>query len=346
MELYVDIQKDLGEFQLKAAFTASRMVTGLLGASGCGKSLTLKCIAGVERPDRGRIVLDGRVLFDSEQGINLPPQRRQVGYLFQSYALFPNMTVEQNILSGLRGRQDRNRRTQRGRELCELFQLHGLERLRPAQLSGGQAQRAALARILASEPQLLLLDEPFSALDGYLRDELQPQLQAMLQALGRQTLLVTHSRDEAYRLCEQLCILDQGRVVRSGSAREVFDDPGSIAAARLTGCKNIAPARKAGAHEVEVPGWGICLTCERSVPDGLTAVGLRAHSFRPEEAANRVPVTCKKTLEEVLERSVLFRFDGQPPETPDLWWQVSKREWPEQLPAQLGIAPGDVLLLS
>ena len=197
MELHVDIQKNLGGFQLKAAFDTREAFTALLGASGCGKSLTLKCIAGVERPDRGRIVLDGQVLFDSEQGINLPPQKRQVGYLFQNYALFPNMTVEQNILCGLRDRRNREERRRVLAEMCGLLQLEGLEQQKPSQLSGGQAQRTALARILVTQPRLLLLDEPFSALDSHLRDELQPQLQALLQRLGQQTLMVTHSRDEA-----------------------------------------------------------------------------------------------------------------------------------------------------
>ena len=195
MSLSVDIEKRLGDFTLRVAFETNGGVLGLLGASGCGKSMTLKCIAGIEKPDSGRIVLDGRTLFDANQHINLPPQQRQVGYLFQNYALFPNMTVRQNILCGLRAQKDKAKREQALEEIVALLQLQGLEDRRPAQISGGQAQRAALARILVSRPKLLMLDEPFSALDTHLRVQLQMQMRALLAGFGGDVLLVTHSRD-------------------------------------------------------------------------------------------------------------------------------------------------------
>ena len=193
MSLVVDIHKRLGAFHLDVAFEAGNGITCLLGPSGCGKSYTLKCIAGIERPDSGHISLDGRVLFDSERKIDLPPQKRQVGYLFQNYALFPNMTVAQNIRCGLHREKDKAVREQRLREMLRLMRLEGLEKHRPYQLSGGQAQRVALARILVSEPQLLMLDEPFSALDSHLRDllkielrqELYPQMQRRHRKAGQ-----------------------------------------------------------------------------------------------------------------------------------------------------------------
>ena len=197
MSLLVNIEKRLGDFVLRTAFETDGGITGLLGASGCGKSMTLKCIAGIETPDRGRIVLDGVALFDAERRINLPPQRRQVGYLFQHYALFPNMTVRGNILCGLHGERDKQKRERALREVIGLLSLQGLENHRPSQLSGGQAQRTALARILVGSPRLLMLDEPFSALDSHLRDQLQWQLKKLLADFGRDVLLVTHSRDEA-----------------------------------------------------------------------------------------------------------------------------------------------------
>ena len=260
MSLTVAIRKRLGHFLLDVAFDTAEPVTGLLGASGCGKSMTLKCITGVETPDEGRIVLDGEVLFDSARGINLPPQQRRVGYLFQHYALFPHMTVEKNILCGLYGEKDKAVKQRRLREILEMMQLTGLEKHRPAELSGGQAQRVALARMLVSRPRLLLLDEPFSALDSHLRDQLQPQFSSLIRSYGRQAVMVTHSRDEAYHLCSRLCVMDEGRVLRSGGTKEVFADPGSEPAARLTGCKNIARAVKSGAYEVDVPAWGVRLT--------------------------------------------------------------------------------------
>ena len=159
MSLRVEIEKRLGNFALQAEFETREQTLALLGASGCGKSVTLKCIAGIMTPDKGRIELDGQVLFDAEKGINLPPQKRRVGYLFQQYALFPNMTVVQNICCGIRARGAERERLVR--EQMRRFQLEGLEKSYPAQLSGGQQQRVALARILAGEPKAILLDEPF-----------------------------------------------------------------------------------------------------------------------------------------------------------------------------------------
>ena len=189
MSLYVDIEKRLGVFRLQSKFEVADETLALLGASGCGKSVTLKCIAGIMTPDRGRIVLNGRVLFDSEKKIALTPQQRRVGYLFQQYALFPNMTVEQNILCGIRA-GSRSEKRSLAAEKLRMFRLEGLEKKYPAQLSGGQQQRVALARILCSEPQAILLDEPFSALDSYLKWELE--LGELLGAFDGLILRVSH----------------------------------------------------------------------------------------------------------------------------------------------------------
>ncbi len=346
MSLHVEIRKRLGDFVLETAFDAEDAVTGLLGASGCGKSLTLKCIAGVETPDEGRIILDGETLFDSARGINLKPQQRRVGYLFQQYALFPHLTVERNILTGLHRERDTAVRQRRLRKMIEMMQLDGLEKLRPAQLSGGQAQRVALARMLVNEPRLLLLDEPFSALDSHLRDQLQPQFLALLRSYGRQAVLVTHSRDEAYHLCGQLCVMENGRIVRDGATKEVFADPRSETAARLTGCKNITPARKIDERTVEAPAWGLRFTAAQPVPDDLCASGLRAHYFHPRAAANRARVQWVDELEEPFEWILLFRYVEQDKSAPPLWWRLPKDRKPAAPPDVLGIAPENVLLLT
>lgn len=346
MSATVNFKKQLGSFSLEVDFEAGNEVLALLGGSGCGKSMTLKCIAGVEKPDEGRIVLDGETLFDSARGINLPPQKRQIGYLFQHYALFPHMTVEKNILCGLHAEKDKATRQRRLRETLEMLQLTGLEKHRPAQLSGGQAQRAALARMLVSQPRLLLLDEPFSALDSHLRDQLQPQFMSLLRAYGRQAVMVTHSRDEAYRLCSRLCIMEDGRILRAGGTKEVFAAPGSEAAARLTGCKNISRAVKAGAYTVEALDWGVHLTAAQPVPDNLKAVGLRAHAFHPQVPSNRLPVSWADELEEPFEWILLFRYHSQAASAPSLWWRFPKDRKPAVLPDSLGIAPEHVLLLT
>ena len=346
MSRFVDIEKDLASFHLRVSLETDGGITGLLGASGCGKSMTLRCIAGVETPDRGRIVLDGRTLFDSGQRINLPPQQRGVGYLFQSYALFPTMTVRQNLLAGLHREKDKARKQNLYRQAVALLGLAGLEQRRPAELSGGQQQRVALGRILVNRPQVLLLDEPFSALDSHLREQLQLDMLRALKDFSGDVLLVTHSRDEAYHMCGRLAILDEGQLLRCGATREVFADPGSRAAARLTGCKNIAAARRTGPNTVWVEDWGIQFTTARPVPEDLCAIGIRAHYFHPKAPANRFDVEYTGQIDEPFEWIIQMRTPNQAPGTPDIWWRMARDKRPNPLPAQLGVAPENILLLT
>ena len=345
MSLIVDIRKDLGDFHLKAAFEAGNGITGLLGASGSGKSLTLKCIAGIERPDEGRIELDGRVLFDSKQKIDLPPQKRGVGYLFQNYALFPNMTLRRNILCGLHAVKNSREKEKALADLIRMMHLEGFEDHRPDQLSGGQQQRAALAKILASRPQVLLLDEPFSSLDAHLRDSLKIELRDLLLGYGKEVLMVTHSRDEAYNMSSVVGVMEAGQLLAIKPTKELFADPGSVAAARITGCKNIAAARKISAFEAEVPEWGIRLKTSMEIRDGLKAVGLRAHYFNAGAPHNRYRVTMADEMEEPFETIIRFRYENQAPDSPPLWWRLGKDKRPGTFPEELGIAPANVLLL-
>ena len=345
MSLIVDIHRTLGAFTLDVTFEAENGVTCLLGASGCGKSFTLKCIAGIEKPDSGHIELDGVVLYDSEKHINLPPQERQVGYLFQNYALFPNMTVRQNILCGLHREKNRAEKAQKLSEMLKLMQLEGLESHRPAQLSGGQQQRVALARILVNKPRMLMLDEPFSALDAHLRDSLKIELRDMLQRFGREVLMVTHSREEAYNMSSRIAVMDRGRLLTIKDTKELFADPGSVPAAVLTGCKNIVPAVKAGDREVEIPAWGIRLQTAQEVRDGLTAIGIRAHYFNTQTQQNRFPVTYVEEMEEPFEVILQFRYAGQAPDSAPVWWRLNKEKRPREFPEVLGIAPANILLL-
>ena len=345
MALEVNIEKQTGSFHLQAAFTCEKEFLGILGASGSGKSMTLKCIAGIERPDSGRIVLDGRVLFDSEQRINLPPRQRRVGYLFQSYALFPEMTARQNILCGLHAEKDRQKREQRADEMMELLQIWDVANLRPHQLSGGQAQRVALGRILVNEPELLMLDEPFAALDTHLRLKLQMELKSLLAGYERGIIMVTHDRDEAFRMCDRIGVIDQGKMLAMKETRELFADPGSRAVASITGCKNIAYARKTGKHEVLVPEWNVYLKTGKEVRDEVKAVGIRAHSFRPREAENRFPVTIVREMEEPFEWVSEFVYEGQASASPAVWWRYSKAFRLPEAPGELGVSPDEVLLL-
>ena len=230
LRLGVEIKKKLKEFDLDISFSAGKGCLGILGPSGCGKSMTLKSIAGIVTPDSGRIALQyakgeaagGRVLYDSALKINEKPQMRRVGYLFQNYALFPNMSVEENIAAGLKGMEKKKAKVG---EMIERFRLTGLEKRYPGQLSGGQQQRVALARILAYEPEALLLDEPFSAMDTYLREGLRLELSKVLADYDGVSVMVTHDRDEAFQLCKNIMLLDKRTCAYCGGVQK--DIPGS-----------------------------------------------------------------------------------------------------------------------
>ena len=291
MAIQVNIEKNFKGFSLRTAFESTTSSTGILGASGSGKSMTLRCIAGIETPDKGKIVINGRTVFDSEKKINLKPQERRIGYLFQNYALFPTMTVEKNIAAGLKGKKQEN--ANRVREMIEKFQLTGLEKRFPSELSGGQQQRVALARIMAYKPDVILLDEPFSALDMYLKDRLQQELLELLNDYEGTVIMVSHSRDEVYRLSEELLIIDQGQIVAAGKTKELFQNPQRKEAARLTGCKNFTRAVYVDDHTAELTDWGITLRTEqRNIPENINYIGYRAHDFVPvwgEGGKNQIP---------------------------------------------------------
>ena len=347
MSLEVEIEKRFDGFTLRAQFTAQDTATAILGASGCGKSMTLRCIAGIVKPDKGRIVLDGVPLFDSEKKIDLPPQKRGVGLLFQNYALFPNMTVEQNILCGLHAEPDRAKRRAACAEMIRALRLEGLEKRLPAALSGGQQQRVALARILAAKPKILMLDEPFSALDSYLREQVEGEVGALLAAFQGPALLVTHNRDEAYRLCREMIVMDGGRVLRAGETKAVFADPRSCTAARLTGCKNILPCVKAGPRSVRLAGWEAELHLAAEVPEAVCAVGIRAHDFAPcaAGAPNALPVRVVSSGENPFDWNLICTAPGGEGR---LWWKVSKATLasPEpETPQYLTVRPESVMLL-
>jgi molybdate transport system ATP-binding protein len=235
--LEVRLVKRLPGFTLDIEWTADGGVAALFGPSGAGKTLTLQCMAGLLRPDAGRIVVDGRVLFDAA-GADVPPQLRRVGYVFQGYALFPHLTVADNVGFGLRGRP-RGERAQRVANVIARLGLAGLERRTPAELSGGQRQRVALGRALATDPALLLLDEPLSALDAPLRRALRDELAAILRDWGTAAVVVTHDFGEAYRLGDRIVVYEGGRVVQAAPRAELLWQPASEAVARIMGIPNV-----------------------------------------------------------------------------------------------------------
>ncbi|MBW4451163.1 MAG: molybdate ABC transporter permease subunit [Spirirestis rafaelensis WJT71-NPBG6] len=275
--LFVDIEKKLSGFELKVSFSADKEPLGLLGGSGAGKSMILRCLAGVETPTSGRIILNGRVLFDAERKINLPARDRRIGFLVQNYALFPHMTVAQNIAFGLpKGLSSTSVKQQVEAQLIDV-QLQGYSDRYPQELSGGQQQRVALARALASVPEALLLDEPFSALDTHLRSQLEQQMIATLADYQGTTLFVTHNLEEAYRICPNLLVMDFGQKVHYGSKYEVFEHPATVSVAQLTGCKNFSQAIALAPQQIEAVDWRCTLRVVEPIPDELSSLGIRAH---------------------------------------------------------------------
>lgn len=224
--LAVTLTAQIGTFHLAVAFTAPPGITALFGPSGAGKTQTLRCIAGLVQPEMGRIVLQERVLFDQAARINLPTRERRIGYLFQQYALFPHLDVAGNVGYGL-AQMARSERTRRVAALLELVGLAGYERRPARELSGGQQQRVALARALAPDPALLLLDEPFAAVDALARRQLRAELRTIQERTGIPMLLVTHDWGEVRQLAQYVVVYDQGRILQAGPPEELRTQPSS-----------------------------------------------------------------------------------------------------------------------
>ena len=239
--LEVKIKKTLPGFNLQVSFTMDREILSIVGPSGSGKSLTLQCISGLMNPDEGYISVNGRALFDSQKKLNLPPQKRKIGYVFQNYALFPHLTVFDNVAFGIthRGRQEIEERVT---DLLEKMRLGAYRDRLPRHLSGGQQQRVALARALAPEPEILLLDEPFSALDTQVRGELERELLALHRFYRGDIIFVSHNLEEAYRLSSQIAVYEDGRILQLAPKDDLINAPANEAVAALTGARNLAPA--------------------------------------------------------------------------------------------------------
>jgi molybdate ABC transporter permease protein len=356
--LQVDIEKQLPLFTLKTRFTHQQKNLGILGGSGSGKSMTLRCIAGVETPTQGRIVLNGRSLFDAAQQINLPSAKRNVGLVFQNYALFPHMTVAQNIAFGLQNLPEPLRRQRVAQQLAQV-RMQDMGDRYPHQLSGGQQQRVALARALAPEPEILLLDEPFSALDTYLRSQMELQLLETLATYRGMTLLVTHNLEEAYRICETLLVMSGGKAIAYGSKHRLFERPQTVQVAQLTGCKNFSRAVAQGHQRVRAIDWGIDLQVVEAIPENFTDVGIRAHQIRirggseiPGQRFNTYPCWLTATSETPHRMTLFLKFNQPPKDDQDYHVQaeIFKEKWQRikdcPLPWQVYLDPDRLILMA
>lgn len=357
MSLSVNIQKKLGNFQLDIKFQAEQEVLALLGASGCGKSVTLRCIAGILTPDTGRIILDDVILFDSDQKINLPPQKRRIGYLFQNYALFPHMTVYQNIAVAIQNRSRREREAITRQKLRQ-FQLESVADLRPGQISGGQRQRTALARVLASEPGAILLDEPFSALDSYLKASLELELTEILQNFPGPILWVSHDRGEVFRNCQRVCVIDQGISQPVIHMTDFIAHPVTEAAARLSGCENFFDILPKGRFFI-LPEWGLTFSYHHIIPENIRRIGIRAREVQlvnlinPENPTDLIsennPFCCKmiRVIHDINRHILLLRPENAPEHAPLLRMELDfTQEIPDRnKPVFIKIPPNSLLFL-
>jgi ABC-type sulfate/molybdate transport systems ATPase subunit len=357
MTLEVQIVKKLPDFTLEVAFTVDHAPLGILGPSGAGKTMLLRCIAGIVRPDRGRIALDGQVFFDSELRIHTPARERRLGLLFQHYALFPHRTVAQNIAFGLPHLPPTGR-DETVAALVKRARVSGLEQRYPRELSGGEQQRVALARALAIEPKALLLDEPLSALDTHLRSQVEGLLQDTFTSFHRPALLVTHNIEEAYRLGAQLLVLSRGRVAAFGPKEEIFRHPPSLEVARLTGCKNFSRVRPVSENFVEALDWGCRLRVAQPIGRPPAYVGVRAHHIEFAESSkensrdeNTFPCWLARSSETPFRITLYLRLHRPPVDSGefDLQAEVFKEKWTRfrerPLPWHVHLPPDSLFLL-
>jgi len=310
MSLEVNIKKTFGSYTLDVQFEAGDEVFGLLGASGCGKTLTMRCIAGIETPDEGRIVVNGKVFFDSEAGINLKPQERKTALLFQNYMLFPNLTVEDNVAAGIPKGTPKEEREAIVKGELRRFDVEAFAKRYPAQLSGGQQQRVALARMLAARPGILMLDEPFSALDAHLKGVLEQNLASLFDAFDGTILYVSHDIDEAVRFCDTIAVIEHGNVMEVDASRELVDNPKSMAGLKLSGCKNAVEVERLSDTHVYCPQWGVKMAVPGGVPADVRGVGVRAFNLRRADApgCNTYRVRVDRVSDSRFERMCMLSF--------------------------------------
>lgn len=351
MSLSVSIKKSFPAFTLDVDIEAGNETIGWLGESGCGKSLTMRCIAGIETPDEGKIVVNGKTFFEREAGkhptVNLSPQERKTALLFQNYMLFPNLTVAENVAAGIDRKLPKEERNAQVNAELKRFGLDGFGKRYPSQLSGGQQQRVALARMLAAKPDILMLDEPFSALDAHLKGVLGQNLAGLFETFHGTILYVSHDIDEALRFCDRIAVIEKGHVMEVSTGSNLVNNPQSAASIRLSGCKNTTLAHRVDAHRIFLPAWGIEVETDKPAPENLTCMGVRAFFLeRAEEPGrNTYRVRVVRTSDSRFDRSVLLEFlDRTPGSDPvveqtenemkyleqHLFWRVDKLKVPEE----------------
>lgn len=327
--IYVDIKKDYGAFKLEVKFKSDKGILGLLGESGSGKSLSLKSIAGIEKPDYGKIILNDRVLFDSEKNINLRTQDRRVGYLFQDYALFPNMTVLENINVGIREKISKDEKEKITQKILEDLEILNIKNSYPKEISGGEKQRVALGRILVNKPEILLLDEPFSALDDFLRWKIELNLKDLIRRYNLPSIFVSHSRDEIYRICDYISIIKDGKSEEKLETKDLFKNPRTFSAALISGCKNFSSIETIGQDLVYAKDWGINLKVKGLKNEDM--VGIRSHHINLSEieGENSFKLENYKEIDDLFEKVLIVETLKPQEKYGHLRISLPKDQWEE-----------------
>ncbi|MEI0516715.1 sulfate/molybdate ABC transporter ATP-binding protein [Brachyspira murdochii] len=326
MSLIVDIKKKLSNFNLDLQFEVKNGVFSILGASGSGKSMTLKCIAGIENPDSGYIELDGKVFYDSKKRINIKPQKRNVGFLFQNYALFPNMTVEENIKCGIRDKKINHNID----FIMKKFFIYDIRNKKPREISGGEQQRTAIARIFVSSPNILMLDEPLSALDYHIKWELEKFISSSIKEFNITTLFVSHNRDEVYRLSDNIGIINNGKFDIIDSKYNLFENPKTYFSALLTGYKNFSKIKILPNKKIECLDWNIIITLKEDKEniENANYIGIRPYSFFDYDLNNNNNIYIKSKITNITEDMFSYIITSVPINTnTQITWRLDKKNY-------------------
>lgn len=331
MSIIVDIKKHIGTFTLDVKFETEDCILAILGSSGCGKTMTLKCISGIEKPDEGYIEYNGKVFFNSKKNINIKPQERNTGYLFQNYALFPNMNVIENIKTGIR----KNKYTNVNYNLENIikkFHIEGLENRYSHELSGGEQQRVALARIFISSPEIIMLDEPLSSLDSFTRWSLEQVIIERLKEFNGMSIFVSHDRDEVYRICDNIGILQNGKLETIEEKHKLFENPKNYFTAVLTGCKNFSKVKKISDTESVITDWNIII--KNKIHKDINYAAVRSHLLfdieykKNDENCQKIECVIIKIIEDVFSYIIMLKPINSDNSTDNfIRWDIEKNAY-------------------
>lgn len=318
MSIYVNIQKNYGSFKLDVCFESKQGTMAIFGPSGSGKTLTLKCIAGIETPDKGIIVINGQTVFDSNKKINISPQKRRIGLMLQDYALFPNMNVKENIMIGAHYFKNENDQLNAFNSYIKKYCLENKLESRINELSGGEKQRVALVRMLMSNPSFLLFDEPFSSLDDNLRLKLQLDLKNELIKSKKEAIIVTHNKEEVLNIANSLAIIKSGRIIEMNETYQCINHHSFIETSFILGNQNHSRIINIESKYIKCLDWNIDISFPKVFKENSKYIEVPKEAFFPSSSSNHYSINVKDTIYINEEKMILCRFINQLEHSDDL----------------------------